>query len=83
MHIRLLKDADFAMLVETRYDLTSTLLSFSIISGHENSELRITLLCVQFTQEFGAFHACAMLQYFGLLIGNGVAYFPVPCACYN
>ena len=37
-------------------------------------------LRVQFTQVLGAFQAPGMLRYFQSLIGNGVAYFPIPCA---
>ena len=56
---------------------------FQIILRHENSEPPITQLGVQFLQVFSAFQACTMSRYFGLLIGNGVAYFLMSCACHN
>ena len=58
-------------------------LLLQIILGHENSEPRVTQLRVQFTQVLGAFQAPAMSRYFGLPLGNGVAYFPMSCACHN
>ena len=59
------------------------LILFQIILGHENSEPSVTQLRVQFMQVLSAFQVRAMSRYFGLLIGNSVAYFPMSCACHN
>ena len=56
-------------------------LFFQIILGHENSEPCVTQLRVQFYANISTFKA--MSRYFGLLIGYGVAYFPMSCACRN
>ena len=64
--------------IQSRRWLPSALL-FQILLRHENSEPCATQLHVQFTQVLSAFHARAMLQYFGSLIGNGVAYFLTFC----
>ena len=54
-------------------------LLFQIILGRENSEPHITQLLVQFTQVLSG----TLLQYFGLLIGNSIAYFRLSCAYHN
>ena len=47
---------------------------FQIILGHENSEPCVTQLRAQLPQTLSAFQAHVTWLYFGLLIGNSVAY---------
>ena len=53
------------------------------ILGYENIEPRGAHVRVHFTQVLSAFLVREMSQYFGLLIKNGVDYFPMSCACHN
>ena len=76
------QDLDFSLTLQIG-DSQHNLLLLQIILGHEYSEPRITQLRVQFTQVLRAFQVQAMSRYFGLLIGNGVVYFPMSCTFHN